>query len=270
MKALDATQDAVVEASAGTALRISDRFSIGASFRLGLGLFSVEATQNPYDADLSATGVGVAMAWGFLLRPVDRVRIGVAWRAPLRVTTTGSGTIDGASGREQVSVQHDQTWPQSASLGVGVEANPKLKVAAQVDWVQWSTISDLIVQLPGSGNPDQVYQEDWNDSWTVRAGADYAATKALAVRGGAYLDTAAVPDRTIERQYLDSRKIGLAAGASYRFGPWRVDAALDAVLPSTRTVEQNTATTPDYERAKAPGDYRGTLITFEASVARVF
>jgi hypothetical protein len=95
-------------------------------------------------------------------------------------------------------------------------------------------------------------------------------TQAVAIRAGAYLDTAAVPDRTIERQYLDSRKIGVAGGGSFRIGAWRVDAAVDVVLPSTRTVPQNTATTPVYERAKAPGDYRGTLLTFEASVARVF
>ena len=268
--ALDSTQDAVVEASAGTSLRISDKLSIGAAFRLGVGLFSVEATKNPYDASLSASGLGVAMAWGFLFRPVESVRIGLAWRAPLRITTTGSGSIDSVSGLMQTSVEHHQSWPQSASLGVGVMANPQLKLAAQIDWTQWSTVTDLIVQLPGSGNPDQIYQEDWNDNWTVRGGAEYTVSSAIAVRAGAYVDTVAVPDRTIERQYLDSQKIGLAAGGSYRRGPWRVDAALDGLVPSTRTIPQNTATTPDYERAKAPGDYRGTLITFEASVARVF
>lgn len=270
MPALDSTEDAVVEASAGTAVRISDKLSIGAALRVGIGLFSVESTQMPYDAELSATGVGVAMAWGMLWKPVDKVRVGLAWRAPMNITTTGSGQLDGASGLEQVSVEHEQAWPQSASLGLGIAATPALRLAAQVDWVQWSTVTDLVVKLPGSGNPDQIYREDWDDSWTVRLGGDYAVSKAVALRAGAYVDTAAVPDRTIERQYLDSRKIGVAGGGSFRFGAWRVDAAVDFVLPNTRTVPQNTATTPDYDRAKAPGDYRGTLLTFEASVARVF
>lgn len=270
MPALDSTEEAVIEASAGTALRISDKLSIGAAIRVGIGLFSVESTQMPYDAQLSASGLGVAMAWGMLFRPVEKLRIAAAWRAPMNITTTGSGQIEGASGVEQVSVEHEQAWPQSASLGVGVEASRALKIAAQVDWVQWSTVTDIVVQLPGSGNPDQVYREDWEDSWTVRLGGEYAASKAVAIRAGTYLDTAAVPDRTIERQYLDSRKIGVAGGGSFRFGAWRVDAAVDYVLPNTRTVPQNTPTTPDYERAKAPGDYRGSLLTFEASVARVF
>lgn len=270
MPALDSTEDAVIEASAGTAVRVSDKLSIGASIRVGIGLFSVESTKLPYDASLSASGVGVAMAWGLLFRPVEKVRIAAAWRAPMNITTTGSGQIDGAGGLEQVSVEHEQAWPQSASLGVGLSATPALKVAAQVDWTQWSTVTDLVVSFPGSGNPDQVYPEAWEDNWTVRLGGEYAASKALALRAGAYLDTAAVPDRTLERQYLDSRKIGVAGGGSVSFGAWRVDAAVDFVVPNTRTVPQNTATTPDYDRAKAPGDYRGSLVTFEASVARVF
>lgn len=270
MPALDSTEEAVIEASAGTALRISDKLSIGASIRVGIGLFSVESTQMPYDAKLSASGLGVAMAWGLLFRPVDKLRIAAAWRAPMNITTTGSGQLQGAGGLEQVSVEHEQAWPQSASLGVGISATPALRLAAQVDWVQWSTVTDIVVQLPGSGNPDVVYREDWDDSWTVRLGGDLAVTKAVALRAGAYLDTAAVPDRTIERQYLDSRKLGVAGGGSVGFGAWRVDAAVDFVLPNTRTVPQNTAATPDYERAKAPGDYRGSLLTFEASVGRVF
>src|SRR5262249_47137458 len=103
-------------------------------------------------------------------------------------------------------------------------------------------------------------------------GGELAATSALVVRAGAYLDTAAVPDRTIERQYLDSNKIGVAAGAGYRIGSWRAEAAIDVVLPSTRTVPNNVAPTMAFpaERNKAPGDYAGTLVTFELGVARAF
>lgn len=271
MAALDSTQDAVLEANVGTGLRLSDKLSIGAAFRLGIGLFAVKSTMLPYDADLAATGIGVSMAWGLHFRPTDKVKIGVSWRAPMTLTASGDGTVDISGGVQRVSVEHEQQWPQSASVGVGIQPTPELKLATQVDWTQWSTVGELVVQLPGSGLPDQVYREDWDDSWTIRAGGEYAVTKTAAIRAGAYYDTTAVPDRTIERQYLDSNKIGVSAGGSIGFGGgWRVDAAADFVIPSTRTVKQNTSGAPEYERSKAPGDYRGSLITFEASVARVF
>ncbi|MBL9019133.1 MAG: outer membrane protein transport protein [Myxococcales bacterium] len=271
MPALDSTQDAVIEAQVGTGLRLSDKFSIGASFRFGIGLFAVQGTRMPYDSDLSASGIGVSHLWSLHFRPTSKVKVGVVWRAPMNLTTTGSGTVDGASGLERVSVEHEQQWPQSAALGVGLQATPELRLATQLDWVQWSTVKALVVKLPGSGNPDQIYREDWRDSWTVRLGAEYAVSKAVAVRAGGYYDTEAVIDRSKERQYVDSNKIGLAAGGSFRIGgKWRIDAAVDYIIPRTHTVKQNTPTTPDYERNKAPGDYRGTLVTIEASVARVF
>ncbi len=270
--ALDSTGDTATEIAAGTSLRISDRFSIGATFRLGIGLFALDATMNPFDAHLTASGIGVAMGLGALVRPTDTTRIGVSWRSPLRITTSGSGVVTFDTGPVDEQVRHDQVWPQQASLGGGWAVTPRVKLAAQIDWTEWSQVASLAVRFPASPGLDQVYPEDWNDSWTFRLGTEVAATPALVVRGGAYLDTAAVPDRTIERQYLDSNKLGVAAGVGYRVGDWRIDTALDFVTPHTRTVPNNTASTMAFpaDRNKAPGDYRGTLVTLELAIARGF
>ncbi len=266
--ALDATQDAVIEADAAASLRISDKLAIGATLRFGIGLFGIDATMNPFDAHLSASGVGVSTGWGALVRPTDNLRIGIAWRAPLRITTEGSGTVTFTSTPTSQQVRHDQVWPQQASLGIGWRAAPRVRLAMQADWTEWSQVKDITVRFPANPALDQVYREDWKDSWTVRAGGEYA-WQTVAVRAGAYADTNAVPDRTIERQYLDSNKVGVAAGASVRAAGWRLDAAVDLVLPSTRTVPDNTAATMAFpaDRNKAPGDYAGTLVTVELAVA---
>ena len=269
--AFDSTQDAVIEADAGAALRISDKLAIGATLRLGLGLFSVDSTMDPFDAHLSATGVGVSTAWGALVRPTPNVRIGIAWRAPLRITTEGNGTVTFTTTPTPQSVRHDQVWPQQASLGLGWRAAPRVRLAAQVDWTEWSQVKDIAVRFPASPGMDQVYREDWKDGWTVRGGGEYA-WQTVAVRGGAYFDNNVVPDRSLERQYLDTNKIGLSAGASVRAAGWRLDGALDWVLPGTRTVPNNAAQTASFpaDRNKAPGVYKGTLVTVELSVGHGF
>ena len=242
---------------------------LGASLRLGLGLFSLDATMDPFDASLSASGVGVAIALGALVKPTDDVRIGLAWRSPMRVTTEGNGTITLPSGHARE--RQPRSGVAAAGLaGLGYRAAPRVKLAVQADWTQWSQLKDLTVRFPANASLDQVYREDWHDSWTVRAGGEYAFGMA-AVRGGAYVDTNAVPDRTIERQYLDSNKMGLSAGASVHTPGWRVDGALDWVLPGTRSVPNNneTASFPA-DRNKAPGDYKGTLVTVELAVAHGF
>jgi len=148
--ALDSTEDAVIEAIAGASVHVSDRFSVGASLRLGLGLFALDATMDPFDASLSANGVGVGLATGALFKATDNVRIGLAWRSPLRVTTDGSGTITFATTPQGQQVSHDQVWPQQASLGLGWRAAPALRLAAQVDWTQWSQLKDLLVTFPAN------------------------------------------------------------------------------------------------------------------------
>jgi long-chain fatty acid transport protein len=267
--ALDSTQDAALEATAGAALRISDKLSIGGAVRVGIGLFSLDATMMPFDANVSASGVGLGAALGATVKPTDNIRIGVAWRSPLHISTTGNGTVTMPSGPTPEEIAHDQHWPQQASLGVAVLPEPTIRLAAQVDWTQWSTVHDLVVSFPAAPLLDQTYREDWKDSWTARAGAEFAVSPAVALRGGAYFDSHAVPDRTIERQYLDSNKVGIAVGTSIRAAGWRVDAAIDTVLPSTRSVPNNTTSSAAFpaDINKAPGDYSGTLVTFELAVA---
>ena len=270
MPALDSTQDAALEVDAGTALRISDRFAIGAAFRFGIGLFSIDSTMLPYDAHLSASGVGVATGWGALVRPTPTTRIALAWRTPLRIATSGSGTITFSSGAMQEQIHHDQIWPQQVSLGGGWQV-AALRLAAQIDWTQWSQVHELAIRFPANASLDQVYPENWSDSWTLRAGGEYRLDR-VALRAGAYLDTNAVPDRTLERQYLDSDKLGLSTGLGLRAAAWRADAAVDFVVPTTRTVPNNTAATAAFpaDRNKAPGDYSGFLLTFELALARSF
>jgi long-chain fatty acid transport protein len=272
MPALDATSDIVIEADVAASFHVSDRFSVGAAARFGLGLFHVESTAMPFDSDLSASGVGVGMSLAAMFKPTDTLRIGVTWRSPLRVTTEGDGTIAFSGPAEHHEVRHEQKWPQQASVGVGYQATPLWKLAAQIDWTGWSIMDQLTVEFPTSALTPQIYPEYWNDSWTFRGGAEFAVSSSVAVRAGAYYDTAAVPDRTIERQYTDADKLGVSAGASVKLGAWRVDVAGDAVPGGTRTVENNSAEVMGFTPLvnKAPGDYKGSLYTFELAVARPF
>jgi long-chain fatty acid transport protein len=273
MPALDVTQDLCFEINAAAALHISDRLSIGGAFRLGLGFFHIEATMNPFDANLSANGIGVGMTWGALFRPTDRVNIGVNWRSPMRIATKGSGTvIDSGGNMERPDIQHDQNWPQMVQLGAAIKASPKVRVAFQVDWAQWSQIDTIDVDFLAGPLPDQHYPEYWSDNWSLRLGGEYAVSQKLQLRAGGYYDTPAVPDRTAERQYSDSHKFGVSTGASVHAAGWRFDVAGDMIIPRTRTVPNNAAEVMSFGALvnKAPGDYTGTLITFELAATRQF
>ncbi len=275
MPAFDALEDLVIETTGGAAVRVSDKLSIGAAVRVGLGLFSTSVTQKPFDAELSASGVGVGGTTGVIYKPTEMIQIGVAYRTKMSISTTGSGSVAQIPGSTPIrtGVTREQHWPQSASLGLGLRPKPFVKLAAQVDWAGWSTIQDIVVVAEALGTSGvQRFPENWRDTWAVRLGGEVQVTSSVALRGGTYIDTSAVPDRTIERQYYDTLKYGFATGASVTYNAWRFDVALDGIVAPARTVPDNTVETTNFpaDRNTAPGTYSGTLVTFELTAAYRF
>jgi long-chain fatty acid transport protein len=268
MPAKDVTQDLCVEVNGAVGFHVSDRFSIGAAARLGLGFFHVETTMDPFDAVLSSSGVGIGATIGALFRPSENVRIGLNWRSPMRVSTKGSGTVSGT----RVEVSHDQNWPQMVQLGLGIQTTPQLKLAFQVDWAQWSQLDTIDIVFPNSSLPTQALPAYWSDNYSARVGGEYAFSHRVQVRAGTYYDSPAVPDLTLERQYSDSHKLGVSLGTSVHAAGWRFDLAADGIIPRSRHIADNSDDVMGVEALQntAPGDYVGSLITFELAAARAF
>jgi long-chain fatty acid transport protein len=237
--------------------------------RLGVGLFSVEATDKPVTSTIDGFGLGPGLGIGVAWRPHPRLALGATWRSAIDVEVTGNGQLEIAGGLD-LEMTHIQNWPQSVELGAAVAVTPSVRVAAQLDWTGWSSFEELAVRFPARPAADQVFPLDWADSLTVRAGLEWAATPTVTVRGGGYVDGNAVPDRTIERQYLDTTKYGVAVGGGMRLGVWRVDAAFDTIFGAPRTVPDNRAEVDPFLGLAnvAPGEHEGSVYTFELAVGR--
>lgn len=273
--AINSSNDLLIELGAGAAYEIDDAFAIGGAVRMGLGMFAVNADNRPIkSADLSSVGVGVGATLGVMVRPTPKLQLGLTWRSGMNVSTQGNGTAEFQAGAPTtVNVQHVQHWPQQAALGASVWAAPKLRLAAELDWTQWSSFDQLLIEFPDQPLNNQTFDLSWHDNVSARGGIEVVLPSG-AVRAGAYYDTNAVPSRTIERQYLDSDKIGVSGGGTAIFGDWRIDGAVDFTLPGTRTVKDNSAEynvpgTGTWSIANfAPGDYYGYVVTLELAVAR--
>lgn len=270
MGVIDHSQDAVIEAVLGVGYRVNERVALGGTIRLGVGLFKVEATDKPVDTNLSTTGLGIGAAFGATWLASDKLTLAVAWRSGMDVKTTGSGELLLPDGPLAVNVEHTQTWPQAASVGAAVALGAKARWSVQLDWTQWSRMEDLSVLFPGNEAVNQLFPLDWDDNYAARTGLEYRTSASFALRGGFYYDSNAVPDRTIERQYLDSPKFGLSAGASLGLGAWRFDLGIDGTGGPARTVPDNSADVGAFGGVQniAPGEYSGTVLTLEAAAVR--
>ncbi len=262
--AVDASTELVFELAGGFGYRIDERFAIGAGVRLGFGLFGVKAKSKPKDTDISAFGIGIGLSAGVMVRPSPRVSIGVGWRSTMDVNTAGTGTVD-VPPPTNVDADHVQHWPQSVAASVAFAATDALVIAAEVDWTGWSRFETLLIETTVL---DQEFDLDWSDTFTVRLGAQYRASDKLALRGGVLWDGNAVPDRTIERQYLDSNKYSVSAGTSVVLSPkMALDVGVDAVFGPVRVVEDNSAEVawPE-QRNISPGEHSGQVFTLASGL----
>ncbi len=268
--AVNKSRDLVFELAAGAGWAVNDRVAIGAALRVGLGLFAIDASAMPVDTELSASGIGVGATAGVMIHATDELTVGLGWRSNLDVTTTGSADLTLPGGPLHADAEHQQRWPQSASLSAAYAASEDLLFTCQLDWTQWSRFEELVIEFPGAGaTPPQIFPLDWSDVLTFRLGGQYTASSGLQLRGGLLRDGSAVPDRTIERQYLDATKYGLALGASVDISARVViDAALDLVGGPKRTVPDNAADVGAWtEMANAaPGEHNGQVVTVATGV----
>jgi long-chain fatty acid transport protein len=269
--ALNATQTAALELVSGIAYEASDFVQVGASVRFGLGLFSVDATAKPVDGEFSAFGFGAGFTLGVMVKPTEALRLGLSYRSALTIDTRGSGTLVINRVPTDVTPRHTQEWPQQASLGLLWRPSRRFGISAQVDWSDWSRADELVIEFEQDPSATQIFDIDFHDSVAAHLGLEAQVSDGLVLRGGLTFDGNAVPDRTIERQYLDADKLAVGLGATIALSPrWRFDTALEVVAGPARRVPDNTKAYMDAgfpKRANvAPGDHSGQVFTVELGV----
>jgi long-chain fatty acid transport protein len=200
-----------------------------------------------------------------MISPTANLRFGLVWRSAITVDTKGSGDIDFGDGKPtNVDATLTEEWPQQASIAMRWQATPQLGLALQGDWTDWSSMQELVVVAAGATDVNDL---DFEDSYAAHIGAQYDFTDDFTLRGGYTFDGTAVPDRTIDRTFLDAPKHCVAVGASLKLREWfTLDAAFEGVVSPVRHVPRNDdayGTTFGGRANIAPGDHDGQIYTLE-------
>ncbi|WP_375768636.1 outer membrane protein transport protein [Archangium gephyra] len=137
-----------------------------------------------------------------------------------------------------------------ATLGLGVSFTPlqQLTLAADVNWVQWSSMRQLLFEFQSNPEFNQPSVKNWEDRWNFHVGAEYKVTAALAVRAGFVYDPTPSPEETLAPDLPDEDRIRVALGLGYAFSAFRVDAAYQFIS----LMEHRSTFTP------LPGTYQGS------------
>ncbi|BBD67953.1 putative outer membrane protein NMB0088 [Nostoc commune NIES-4072] len=106
--------------------------------------------------------------------------------------------------------------PDTLSLAVYQELNPRLAIVGDVTWTNWSRFKELRVQFDNPVQADTVQPENWNDSYRFGVGANYAVSDRLTLRTGITYDPSPVSEEFNTPRLPGGDRTLLGFGASYR------------------------------------------------------
>ena len=161
--------------------RLTPTWEVGGRFLSQVGFKYDDA-----DATFEARPTGLTLAANNPLgapagTPVDALLAG---------QFTGSGAL--TSQKVQTRIMH----PAQAQLGFGYTGFPNTTVSVDYAWVGWKSFKELPVDFQG-GATDRVLLENYNNTSSLRIGADYRFTNGAAVRAGFAAAASAAPDVTV-------------------------------------------------------------------------
>ena len=224
-----------------------------------------------------------AYGWnaGAIVEPLAGTRLGVAYRSEIDhrlrgdVDFTGdqsgiADTLRALSGRfVDTDVQLDVTTPATLSFGVHQDLTERVAVMAEAQWTEWSVFDELRIEFDNPAEPDNVTEEEWEDTWFFALGTTFKATDTVTLRAGVAYDQSPVKDRFRTPRIPDGDRRWLSLGAGWRPLGWLdLDASFTYIDVEDTDVRLSAAGTDNAARGSLDADYSSYIILLGLS-ARV-
>ncbi len=129
------------------------------------------------------------------------------------------------------------SWPQQAGLGFAYRIRPRVLVAADVDWVDWSgAISTVVIDLenPALAQAPAARQVPlrmgWRDQWVGAVGLQLERPRDWVLRLGFNHGRTPIPDAMLRPLFPAIAEDHVTAGVGLVRGPWIIDLAFEHAL----------------------------------------
>jgi long-chain fatty acid transport protein len=217
---------AVFNIAPTAAYQINDQLSVGAGVNIYLGRTEV-ARISPFGPfEFEGAGLGVGGTLGLLWKPTAQHSVAVVYRTPFRITFDGDVVIGG--GAVVADGQATILFPQTVTVGYAFRPTPKLKLEADIEWTDWSTLNTVKLESSNSlidsdtAPIPTATPFNWRSSFFYEFGVEYQCNDHWTVRGGYIFSENTVPEST--PTIPDSDRHVFSAGLTFNHGRWNVNA----------------------------------------------
>ncbi len=217
-------------------MRLTDAWSIG----VGAEANYFEFTQKKkvagiHDLKVQGDDVGVGVNLSTWYAPADWLSLGLMYRSPIDVHPRGEADSNAPSPLDKQlngDADGEITLPDSWSLALCVTPTDRLSVEVDVTRTGWSSYEELDISINGASTGAAL--KDWQDTWRLGIGAEYALTPAWDLRAGYVYDE--TPIRTERADYMvpaNDRQL-FCAGLGWHDQSWSLDLGYTYLLIKDR------------------------------------
>lgn len=280
---------ATLNVNPSLAYRFTDKLSIGGGLTVSyakakltnsidFGTITGVAPQRA-DGFAELEGDALGMGWniGMLYEFSKDTRLGAAYRSKIRYTLEGDAKFSNVpAGLAPIfrnsNISAHLTTPDSLSVSLFHNLNPRWAIMGDVTWTNWRTFNELRIKFNNPGQPHSVVTTEWKDVFRYSLGATYKATEKWTLRGGVAYDQAPIAseERRTPRVPDGDRK-WLAFGGGYKFtNNAELNFGYVHLFISDTRISKSVTDPEDRIRGGLTGTYTGSVNIVSAEVKWVF
>ena len=205
--------------------QINEKIGIGAGFVYATGKVKLNKAlpYNNSEVNLEGNTSNIGFNVGVYFKPNDKFSFGIDYRSKIIMKMEdGDATFtvpSALSSNLPKDNKFDAELPMPANLdfGLAFNVNEKLTLAAEVNWVMWSTYDSLIFTFKESGDLlNSANPREYKDSWIIRIGGQYKLNDKLTLRAGGYYDPTPTNEKYFNPETVSLNTTGLTLGLSYQ------------------------------------------------------
>ncbi|MBE0598610.1 MAG: outer membrane protein transport protein [Desulfuromonadales bacterium] len=225
---------------------------------------------------LAAFGYGARCGFQYHL---GEVTIGGAYLSETELDFRDGSMRLNLSAFELGKVKYDarmtgMNWPRQAGVGISWPAFPWLRLAADLDWIDWSSAMKTVkIRLKEPNHPaapptqEIVIPMNWKDQWVYALGLEVRPASDWVLRLGYNHGNSPVPDDTLSPLFPAIVEDHLTAGIGLALGKWQVDLGVEWGLPAR---QKNRNPDPQVNPFGAGTQERHSQITTHLMLRRYF
>lgn len=209
----------------------------------------------------------------------EKFSLGFNWRGGFTIDYDGDLDLDMSNAPialpENGTVEAPFSFPHVLGIGAAFNLSDQVILTADVHYVLWSAFDVIVVEADVPGLPISLdfppIDENFKDSFLIRAGVQYQMNENFALRGGFLYDETPQPVESMDPMLPDSDRWALTAGFGYNVGKFAIDVAYQFEPFKDRTSPNRSI--PAYQVGPVnlgEGSYSTTAHLFRISFRYVF